>query len=196
MILSLWCILGYKQCNKARGEEDDPNTEECSDEEQDPDAGLPKDPEDFEPEVPTWPTPTGKTEDDAKKKCTASLTGSATFKTCKRVLGVKFNIQEAVEQCVADVLVRDHPQFTTKSPISLADYKVISILIGQSSWTAETSNINHQSEGNPNDIDRLLRPRATNSAVVIFELSLRHSFSKSWTRFFYGIKPVAKSKIW
>ena len=102
---------GQKQCNKEREEKDDPNSEECSGEEQDPDKGLPDNPEDFEPEVPKWPTPSGTTEEDAKNKCTTSLTGTATFKTCTSVLGARFNIKEAVEQCVADVLVRKYHIF-------------------------------------------------------------------------------------
>ena len=100
-------IVGQKQCNKERKEEDDPNSEESSGEEKDPNDGLPDDPEKFKPETPNWPTPSGKTEEDAKKKCTESLTVTATFKTCKKVLGARFNIKEAVEQCVADVLVRE-----------------------------------------------------------------------------------------
>ena len=105
---SLPHISEQKKCNKERDEADDPDAEECTEEEQDPDKGLPDNPEDFEPVVPDWPTPTGQTEDDAEKKCKAGLKGTATFETCKRVLGVKFTIEKAVEQCVADVLVREH----------------------------------------------------------------------------------------
>ena len=58
--------------------------------------------------IPKWPTPSGKTEKGAKKTCTQKLTATATFKACRRVLRNRFNIKAAVEQCVADVLVRKY----------------------------------------------------------------------------------------
>ena len=69
---------------------------------------MPENPETFKPVIPKWPTPSGKTENGAKKTCTAKLRATETFKACKRVLRNRFNIKAAVEQCVADVLVSDH----------------------------------------------------------------------------------------
>lgn len=62
-------------------------------------------PENFEPVIPEWPTPTGKTEDDAKKHCEDKIKDTETYKACKRVLGGRFRINGALQQCVDDTLV-------------------------------------------------------------------------------------------
>merc|ERR1712072_1665156 len=43
---------GQTKCNKKREEKNDPNAEELPDKTNDPDAGLPKNPEDFKPVIP------------------------------------------------------------------------------------------------------------------------------------------------
>merc|ERR1712072_188950 len=91
--------------------------------EDDPDAELPKNPEDFKPVIPKWPTPTGKKEKDVKKHCEAKIKVSATYKSCRRVLGVRFSIKGAVEQCVADTLLTD--SFEMSIPAALATMKTI-----------------------------------------------------------------------
>ena len=85
--------------------------------------------------IPKWPTPSGKTENGAKKTCTAKLRATDTFKACKRVLRNRFNIKAAVEQCVADVLVRlalfsfyvfDMMDLVSALPLKLIfDYKIM-----------------------------------------------------------------------
>merc|ERR1712072_1545134 len=82
-----------------------------------------KNPEDFKPVIPKWPTPTGKKEDDVKKHCEAKIKVSATYKSCRRVLGVRFSIKGAVEQCVADTLLTD--SFEMSVPAALATMKTI-----------------------------------------------------------------------
>merc|ERR1712072_366043 len=114
---------GQTKCNKKREEKDDPNSEELPDKTNDPDAGLPKDPEKFKPVIPKWPTPTGKKEKDVKKHCEAKIKVSATYKSCRRVLGVRFSIKGAVEQCVADTLLTD--SFEMSVPAALATMKTI-----------------------------------------------------------------------
>merc|ERR1712072_1382970 len=114
---------GQTKCNKKREEKNDPNSEELPDKTNDPDAGLPKDPEKFKPVIPKWPTPTGKKEKDVKKHCEAKIKVSATYKSCRRVLGVRFSIKGAVEQCVADTLLTD--SFEMSIPAALATMKTI-----------------------------------------------------------------------
>ena len=62
-------------------------------------TGTPK------PSHPTWPTPKGKTEEEATKKCTENLEKADTYKKCKKVLGKRLDISDAVNQCLTDVLV-------------------------------------------------------------------------------------------
>jgi hypothetical protein len=102
-----YAFPGQQKCNKEREEKDDPNVEVLPDKEEDPDQGLPENPEDFKPEIPKFPTPTGKTEDDARKKCAEKLKKTETYKKCKKVLGKRFVIKKAVEQCVTDVKLTD-----------------------------------------------------------------------------------------
>ena len=98
---------GQSKCNKQREETDDPNSVTLPDKTNDPDAGLPTDPETFKPDIPTWPTPTGKTEESARRHCEMKIKESKTYTSCHRVLGGRFSIKGAVDQCVADTLV--HP---------------------------------------------------------------------------------------
>ena len=69
---------------------------------------MPATPDAFTPSAPKCPTPTGKTTAMATKKCTEQLTQTETYKACKRVLGKRFTITEAVTQCVADVCVSEN----------------------------------------------------------------------------------------
>ena len=98
---------GQAKCDKEREEPTDPNAETLPTGKPNPTAGLPATPETFTPKPPKCPTPTGKTKTMATKKCTAELTKTETFKACKRVLGKRFTITEAVVQCVADVCATD-----------------------------------------------------------------------------------------
>ena len=98
---------GQQQCDKEREEPTDPNAETLPTGAPNPTAGLPATPETFTPKPPKCPTPTGKTKTMATKKCTVELTKTETFKACKRVLGKRFTITEAVVQCVADVCATD-----------------------------------------------------------------------------------------
>ena len=104
--ISIQHHLGQSKCNKQRDEENDPNSEELPDKKNDPDAGLPKNPKDFKPVIPKWPTPTGKKKGDAKTHCEKKIKETDTYKSCHRVLGGRFNIKGAVEQCMTDTLVR------------------------------------------------------------------------------------------
>merc|ERR1712072_854214 len=83
------------------------NSEELPDKNSDPNAGLPKNPKDFKPIIPKWPTPTGKTEADVRKHCEAKIKETDTYKSCHRVLGGRFSIKGAVEQCMVDTLLTD-----------------------------------------------------------------------------------------
>ena len=96
---------GQAKCNKQREETDDPNSVTLPDKTNDPDAGLPTDPETFKPVIPTWPTPTGKTEESARGHCEMKIKESKTYTSCHRVLGGRFSVNGAVDQCVADALV-------------------------------------------------------------------------------------------
>ena len=104
--ISIQNHLGQSNCNKGRDEENDPNSEELPDKKNHPDAGLPKNPKDFKPVIPKWPTPTGKKKEDVKIHCDKKIKESDTYKSCHRVLGGRFSIKGAVEQCMADTLVR------------------------------------------------------------------------------------------
>ena len=98
-------VSGQQQCDKEREEPSDPGAEVLPTGAPNPTAGLPTHPETFTPAAPKCPTPTGKTTTMATKTCTERLTKTETFKACKRVLGKRFTITEAVAQCVADICV-------------------------------------------------------------------------------------------
>jgi hypothetical protein len=95
-------IPGQTKCNKERDEKDDENSKELPDDKEDPNKGLPENPDKIKPVIPT---PTGPEKEDAKKKCTDKLKDSTTYKKCKEVLGTRFSIKDAVAQCVADALI-------------------------------------------------------------------------------------------
>ena len=108
MIFTAYKIYNYSgqsECDKQRAEKTDLNAIELPLETNNPNAGLPKNPKDFKPVIPKWPTPTGKTKMIARKHCEKKIKQSNTYKSCHRVLGQRFNIMGALDQCVADTLV-------------------------------------------------------------------------------------------
>ena len=99
---------GLAECDKKRGEKPDPDIIITPSGGGDGSKGV-VDPDDstFVPVVPTWPTKSGITLPDATSKCKAHLEGSATFQTCRRLLGVQFitKFSATLHQCIADIQV-------------------------------------------------------------------------------------------
>ncbi|XP_077990883.1 von Willebrand factor D and EGF domain-containing protein-like [Glandiceps talaboti] len=62
--------------------------------------------EDFEPEIPSWPTESGITEQRAKNECLAKVTESGPGKACQSALN-ETEVEEYVEACTIDIQVLD-----------------------------------------------------------------------------------------
>ena len=103
---SFFLYSGQYECNKKRAEAKQKQSAQLKKKESDPNAGLPKDAKDFKPVIPNWPTPSGKTEASVRAHCEGAIKATETYKSCNRVLGARFNIKGAVDQCIADTLVR------------------------------------------------------------------------------------------
>ena len=54
--------------------------------------------------MPSFPTPTGKTESNARNTCVRSIRSSAAGKACLKIIK-NFDIQLYIDQCVTDVRV-------------------------------------------------------------------------------------------
>ena len=74
---------------------------------------MEEDEEPFVPVIPTFPTPSNISEEEAYAYCRNQITGSQIYQSCKNAIGDGFEVEGYIEQCVADIQVSEYANISS-----------------------------------------------------------------------------------
>ncbi|XP_071942728.1 von Willebrand factor D and EGF domain-containing protein-like [Antedon mediterranea] len=89
----------------------------------------------FVPQVPTFPTPSGLTEEYVRKLCTETLSNSTTYEVCSKAINNgSITIDDIIDGCIVDIMVTDDEYIAKETVTDLQDKCQLELTTNPQYW--------------------------------------------------------------